>query len=150
MSAASGEGDRLTATEGDPSLVRSDLVAGTETGVTPFTIGDRVHLAAASCPRCAHVEFPGLEHCPTCGALAEPTRLAVDAELAGFTAVLHAPPGALVEVPYHVGVARFPEGICVMGLLLGVSDEEEPTLGEPVETVLAQPYEGALTYAFRL
>ncbi len=134
----------------DAVLVRPDLLATSGEASSDLVVGNRVHLAATSCPGCHHVEFPALEHCPSCGERAAAIRLSADAELAGYTAVLHTPPGARVEVPYYVGVARFAEGICVMGLLLGVNDDEQPTIGEPIETVVARPFDGALTYAFQL
>lgn len=136
--------------EADDELVCPDLIAAPEDPAGDLAVGARIHLVAASCPQCGHLEFPTLDTCPACGRATEEIALSVDAELAGFTSVLHPPPGALVEVPYHVGVARFPEGICVMGLLLGVEDGETPTVGEPLDTVVARPFDGALTYAFRL
>jgi uncharacterized OB-fold protein len=38
--------------------------------------------------------------------------------------VKHAPPGALVPVPYTVAVAAFREGVAVLGAVPGVSMED--------------------------
>jgi uncharacterized OB-fold protein len=70
-----------------------------------------------------------------------------NATLGTCTAVLHAPPGALVEVPYMVGVARFPEGISIMGVVVGVT--QTPPQGTPLEIVAMALPDGRLTYAFR-
>jgi uncharacterized OB-fold protein len=61
--------------------------------------------------------------------------------------VLHPPPGGLVEVPYLVGVARFPEGISILGVVTGAS--QTPPQGTPVDTVAMALPNGRLTYAFR-
>ena len=105
-------------------------------------------LLASTCTACGRPEFPARATCPACGAEASTAPLPTAATLAGFSAVLHQPPGAKVEAPYPVGVARFPNGLAVMGLLLGAVDDAH--IGMPVETVTHEPYEGATTYAFRV
>jgi uncharacterized OB-fold protein len=51
-------------------------------------------------------------------------------------------------VPYHVGIARFPEGIAVMGLLVDVAGVDL-RIGLPIETVAVSAYDDLMTYAFR-
>jgi uncharacterized OB-fold protein len=76
-------------------------------------------------------------------------RLGPDAVLVGFTSVLHPPPGALVDAPYHVGVARYESGISVIGLLVDVDDVDDVRVGTPVETTSVEIAPGRLTYGFR-
>lgn len=108
--------------------------------------GMPVHLAASACGRCARMQFPRRPHCPACGAAAEPVALPEDATMGPCTAVLHAPPGALVEVPYLVGVARFDDRIGILGVVLA---DEPPAPGSPLLTVAMALPDGRLTYAFR-
>ena len=97
---------------GQPVLAFPDLVV--EASPAPE---DAIRLAASRCPTCGRHEFPARLTCPSCLTPSEPVELGPSARLAGFTSVLHPPPGAKVPVPYHVGVAAFEEGISVMGLL---------------------------------
>jgi uncharacterized OB-fold protein len=83
--------------------------------------GDDVFLAASKCSACARTEFPGREACPACGAPMVDHRLGPEATLGAVTAVLHPPPGGLVEPPYVVGVAEFHGGVSVLGV---VADED--------------------------
>lgn len=140
----------MNQTRSEPTLIRQGLLVEPDTTAAPLAAGDVAQLAASQCTPCGHVEFPRLSHCPTCGERAEPIGLATEATLAGFSSVLHAPPGAGIEVPYDVGVAQFPEGICVMGLLLGAAEDEPPILGATLETVVAEVFPGCLSYAFQM
>ena len=79
--------------------------------------GQRVALRGSGCPSCHRVEFPALDVCPACGSDVHPVELGPEATLAGFTEVLHPPPGAQVDVPYTVAVAAFEENLAVLGLL---------------------------------
>jgi uncharacterized OB-fold protein len=128
-------------------FLRPDLIVGeaSDGGVVP---GARLRLAASHCLACSHVEFPALPTCPVCGAEATPVALSSTASLGGYTTVLHPPPGARIPVPYHVGVARFAEGIAVMGLLVEVTGFDL-RIGMPVETVAFAAHDDLMTYAFR-
>jgi uncharacterized OB-fold protein len=115
----------------------------------PPAPGERARLAASSCGHCGRVEFPARSRCPACDKDAQPVALSPDACLGAFTTVLHAVPGARIKPPYHVGVAQFSEGISVIGLLLA-SEGDNVRIGQSVETVVLEPFEGSVTYAFRL
>jgi uncharacterized OB-fold protein len=106
--------------------------------------GDVTHLVASRCPACHRVEFPARSECPACGAASVVVELTGPARLRISTAVLAQPPGSRVEAPYGVGVAEFPEGICVQGLLVG-----QPEAGAEVDVVVHEPYPDARIFAFR-
>lgn len=105
-------------------------------------------LRASRCCVCERVEFPAADQCPACGASTEPMPLSGQARLGPRTAVLHAPPGALVSTPYVVGVARFPEGISVLGLVDAPSLESTAT-GDAIDVIAYEPTTGLVTYGFR-
>jgi uncharacterized OB-fold protein len=112
--------------------------------------GDEVHLRSSRCDACGRVEFPATPACVNCGGSTIPEDLPVEAVLVGFSSVQYAPPGALVPVPYHVGVARFGDDLCVMGLL----DGADPTgsdldFGRTLRTVAVAVDGDTLTYGFR-
>jgi uncharacterized OB-fold protein len=112
--------------------------------------GSSTRLLASRCPSCDRVEFPALADCPTCNLPAVPTTLGPTARLHGCTEVLHAPPDALVDVPYTIAVAAFDEAdIAVMGLLEDHLPVEELALGAALE-VCTKTHDGGTTYAFRL
>jgi uncharacterized OB-fold protein len=108
---------------------------------------ETVRLAGSRCGDCGRVDFQARERCSRCGADAQPMGLSSEAALVRHTAVLHQPPGALVEVPYRVAVAAFPEGLSIMGLLVGEPESPEP--GTRVRTVRAAVSDTAWTYAFQ-
>ena len=124
-------------------------------GVGP---GDDIHLHGSRCADCGRLEFPATPACVNCGAATTPEELPVEAVLVGFSSVRYAPPGARIPVPYHVGVARFGDDLCVMGLL-DLADEPtydptEPTgsgleFGRTLRTVAVAVDEETLTYGFR-
>jgi len=128
----------------DPALrnVNPDLFAG------PADVGQPVHLRASRCGDCGRTEFPALHRCPACGGAATDVELPLDGVLRGHTAVLHPPPGALVEPPYRIGVVELGGAIRILGLI--ESGPDDLTVGLPVETVAASPAEGLLSYAFRV
>lgn len=129
------------------SFLRAGLAAEVASGAgSHVASGSPIHLLASRCDGCSRVHFPARPECPACGGSTCATPLQNQAELGGCTAVLHPPPGALVEVPYLVGVARFPEGISIMGLVVGVS--ETPPPGSAVRTVATALPGGHLAYAF--
>lgn len=106
--------------------------------------GESIGLAASRCDVCERVDFPARSSCSSCGAAVSTAVLSSTARLGAQTAVLHAPPGALVDVPYRVGVAEFPEGLAVLGLLVG----DQPERGDRVE-VVSVPVGDRLTYGYR-
>jgi len=108
--------------------------------------GEQLALAASRCDSCDRVDFPRRDTCPACSGGVSDVQLSAGT-LGGFTSVLHPPPGAQVETPYHLGVAAFPEGISVLGQLL-VGSLEEVSTGDAVE-VVATEVDGSATYAFR-
>jgi len=111
--------------------------------------GHQARLAATACERCHRQYFPAVAACPTCGGNCDERLLGPAATLHRATAVLHAPPGGMVEVPYRVGLGLFDEGLCILGLLLGVG-EAAPPVGAPLEVVTHRLVEEVFTYAFRL
>lgn len=120
------------------------LIADSGAGADP---GSALRLAASRCTACARVDFPRRTDCPACAATVDGIALGDGAVLAGSTSVLHPPPGSMVETPYHIGVAAFPEGISILGQLL-VDALDEVQLGDPVD-VVATEVDGTVTYAFR-
>lgn len=107
-------------------------------------LGETTSLLACTCPSCGRTEFPRRASCPACGTDANPVELSGPARLRVSSAVLAQPPGSRVEAPYGVGVAEFPEGICVIGLLQG-----EAAVGATVEVVVHEPYPDGRIFAFR-
>lgn len=110
----------------------------------PNDPGGATALLASTCPSCGRTEFPRRAACPACGADSDPVELTGPASLRVSSAVLAQPPGSRVEAPYGVGVAEFPEGICVIGLLQG-----DAIVGATVEVVVHEPYPGGRIFAFR-
>ena len=106
--------------------------------------GEPTALLASLCRACGRAEFPRRTTCPACGADADLALLRGPARLTVSTAVLAQPPGSKVEAPYGVGVAEFPQGLRVIGLLVG-----DPRIGATVDVVVHEPYEGGSTFAFR-
>jgi uncharacterized OB-fold protein len=79
--------------------------------------GAPVELAASYCEQCTRWEFPTRRYCPTCDADPVERPLSGEAVVEFVTAVLHQPPGALIEAPYAVVLARFAEGVSIMGVI---------------------------------
>jgi uncharacterized OB-fold protein len=96
--------------------------------------GAPVRLRASRCATCDRHEFPARDYCPSCGGPSEEAQLSSDAAVIGVTAVNHAPPGALLPVPYTVAVAAFPEGVAVLGVVPGASIADL-RLGDRVRSV---------------
>lgn len=131
----------------NPSIVRDRLLVS-DADAVPLP-GTPVRLAASRCTTCGRLEFPGREVCPVCGDPATSSPVGPEATLAGYTAVLHPAPGALIQPPYHVGVARLDDRLLVIGLLVDAEDRELD-IGARLETVAFEVADGALTYAFRM
>lgn len=131
-------------------LMNPQLLEGTATmadGSPGAEPGTSVRLAASRCQACDRVDFPRRSDCPSCGGPVTDVSLSEGAVLGGSTSVLHPPPGALVETPYNIGVAAFPEGISILGQLL-VRSLDEVQLGDPL-AVVATEVDGTVTYGFR-
>ena len=112
--------------------------------------GQEIRLLGSRCRDCGRLEFPATPACVSCGGSATSEELPVDAVLAGFSSVQYAPPGARIPVPYHVGVARFGDDLCVMGLLDAADPAGlDPALGQSLRTVAVAVDEETLTYGFR-
>lgn len=110
--------------------------------------GDPVRLRASRCRECGRTEFPGLVACPACGSATAEVELPEEATLVGFTAVLYPPPGSRVEVPYGIGVARFADEVCILGLMDPGGPELE--IGMMLRTVAIVVGDDLLTYAYQV
>ena len=110
--------------------------------------GQPVRLRASRCDRCGRTDFPGMAVCPACGEPASDVDLPDDATLVGFSAVLYPPPGARVEAPYWVGVARFGDDLCILGLM--ERPAPELSIGMAIRTVAYLAADDLLTYAYRV
>ena len=110
--------------------------------------GSTTALLASRCEACDLVAFPRRDHCERCGDGVESIRLSTRATLIAHTEVIHPPPDAKVEVPYGVGLVRFPEGISILGLLDDAL-RQDVTVGIEVETFAHEAFEGGLTYGYR-
>jgi uncharacterized OB-fold protein len=127
------------------TMVDPERVAGLSGGsVRP---GQPACLVASRCTGCARTEFPLRTRCPACGSTSGPEPLPSAGRLVGFTAVLHPPPGADVEVPYTVGVVEFDGRIRVLGLVIETLEDLE--VGRSMETVGHPTALGDTGYAFR-
>lgn len=93
-----------------------------------------VQLAASHCESCDRWEFPARTYCPTCDNEPVPSALSSQGKVQGFTAVMHAPPGGLIETPYVVALVELPERISVMSAMPGFA-LEDIAIGDRVETV---------------
>jgi uncharacterized OB-fold protein len=125
-------------------LLAEDLLA-TPSVPAPGTV---VSLAASACTACGRHEFPSRDSCPSCGGRMMPSALSTSARVAGFTAVNHPPPGAQIDTPYVIAVGAFPEGVSIMGTVVGAAIDEL-NLGDGLETV-ALEVGGRIGYGFRL
>lgn len=114
----------------------------------PGAPGEVAPLRAASCDECGRVTFPSPAQCPVCASATTSIPLGPHAQLGHATAVLHEPPGTRVPVPYVVGVARFDEGVSVLGLVV-VDDLQHLAPGDDIDVVVHSPTPELVTYAFR-
>jgi uncharacterized OB-fold protein len=108
--------------------------------------GDPVQLAASRCRHCARFEFPVHPVCPVCRSGVDTVPLSTTAVVDGFTTVSAPPPGGLVEAPYTVAAAAFPEGIAVLGVVVGPEDDLQ--MGDPL-TVVAMAVGERTGFGFR-
>lgn len=93
-----------------------------------------VQLVASRCPGCDRWEFPARTYCPACNGEAVPAQLGSSGRIRLFSAVLHQPPGALIDTPYAVALVDFPEGLSVLGVVTDAR-VEDLHIGQPVTTV---------------
>jgi uncharacterized OB-fold protein len=110
--------------------------------------GEPLALRASRCERCDLVAFPYRTTCEQCFESTDNIALSTRATLIAHTEVIHPPPDALVEVPYGVGLVRFPEGISILGLLDDAL-RKNPEVGAEVESYAYEAFPGGLTYAYR-
>ena len=112
-------------------------------------VGAVARLRASHCDACGRWEFPRRAYCPQCGSAdVREAALGSSARVTATTAVLHPPPGSLVEAPYTVALAAFPEGLSVLGVVQWVAYEDVRVGAEVTPTVVE--LEGRLGYQFRL
>jgi uncharacterized OB-fold protein len=106
-------------------------------------------LVASKCDDCGRYEFPVHDVCPDCHGTTSPARLSPTGTVGQWTAVNHPVPGGLIEVPYFVVAADFPEGISVLGIVTKDGHPGEVNLGDQVEVVATQVGE-QIGYAYRI
>ncbi|MHB1126353.1 MAG: Zn-ribbon domain-containing OB-fold protein [Bacillota bacterium] len=110
-------------------------------------------LIISKCKKCSTVAFPQTEYCPNCASEGmEITHLSRLGKLRNFSSVRNMPPECKGPVPYGVGIAEFPEGIRIIGLLTTAEiDKLQP--GMDVELIVEKLYEedghDVVTYKFR-
>lgn len=112
----------------------------------PAAVGEHTRLAASRCQDCGRVQFPATDRCPACGTASGAIWLAGPARVVFTTEILNQPPDSLVEAPYSIGVAEFPEGLRVIGLL----ESPAAKAGDSVVPVVAQPADELVAFAFRV
>jgi uncharacterized OB-fold protein len=108
-----------------------------------------VRLHATHCLSCGRSSFPDVGSCSWCGAFElEPRPLAAAIAVAA-TAVLHPTPGAVVETPYVVILARFDDaGLDVLGRVRIAADQTAVPPGTPMRVVSEALPDGRRHYAF--
>lgn len=138
----------------EEALVSEAGAAGTSFRPGVFEIGadGRGSLAGTRCPTCGAHFFPGRQVCARCLTEdLEPIAFSTTGTVYTYTVIHQAAPG--FEVPLVLGYVDLPEGVRVLGQLVGVAPEEV-RMGMEV-TLVVQPFgkdeEGRtlLGYAFR-
>jgi uncharacterized OB-fold protein len=126
--------------------IAAELVLAADRDAAP---GAPVRLAAARCSACDRCSFPATGTCTWCGATgSDPVPLSSGTAVAA-TAVLHRTPGAVVDVPFVVALARFAQaGLDVLGRVPGVADPARVPPGTPLRVVAESLPDGRLHYAF--
>jgi uncharacterized OB-fold protein len=111
--------------------------------------GAEVRLNATHCPECGRFSIPATGTCEWCGAAGSDVAIAAEGEVVASTAVLHATPGAIVEVPYVVALLRFEDAkLDVLGRVLGTDDPDAIPPGTRLRVVADTLPDGRLHYAF--
>ena len=109
-----------------------------------------ISLAAAKCSACGRCSFPATGSCAWCGASVSELVSLSEGVAVAATAVLHATPGAVVEVPYVVVLARFAQaGLDVLGRLPDTTDPAEVPPGTTLGVVAESLPDGRAHYAFK-
>jgi uncharacterized protein len=111
--------------------------------------GAPIRLAGARCSACGRCSFPATGTCTWCGAPdSDPVPLSSGTAVAA-TAVVHRTPGAVVQVPYVVALARFAEaGLDVLGRVPGAADPAAVPSGTPLRLVAEALPDGRMHFAF--
>ena len=111
--------------------------------------GATIRLAAARCLSCGRCSFPVTGGCTWCGTPgSDPVPLTSGTAVAS-TAVLHRTPGAVVEVPFVVALARFEHaGLDVLGRVPAATDPAAVPPGTPLRVVAEALPGGRMHYAF--
>jgi uncharacterized OB-fold protein len=140
--------------EGDPVKEQSTgwlaagLVVEADRNAPP---GAPIRLAAAGCDSCGRSSFPPACSCTWCGAATSNEVPLGAATSVTSTAVLHPTPGAVVEVPYVVALARFDSAnLDVLGRVLGVSGPSELPSGTALHPVAERLPDGRLHFAYAI
>lgn len=111
--------------------------------------GENARLRASHCLGCGRWEFPRRDYCPGCGGRdVHEQPLGPMAHVVGTSAVLHPPPGSLVEAPYTVALAAFPEGISILGVVQDRSFDDVALGADVVATTVE--LDGRLGYQYRV
>jgi len=106
------------------------------------------HFIASRCKQCGTVSFPKSSVCrnPKCKKKAdvEETLLTRRGKLLSYTLICYPPPPPFVApqpfVPFSIGEVAFPEGIAIMGQLVG-KKYEDLKIGMDVEMIVAKLFE---------
>ena len=111
--------------------------------------GDALRLNALRCAACGRCSFPSTGSCTWCGAAGTDEALATTGEVVAATAVLHATPGAVVDVPYIVALLRFDDAqVDVLGRLVGTDDLTTAPPGTQLQIVAETLPDGRRHYAY--
>jgi uncharacterized OB-fold protein len=126
--------------------VAAELVPAADRDVAP---GAPVRLAAARCSACDRCSFPATGTCTWCGAAgSDPVPLSSGTAVAA-SAVLHRTPGAVVDVPFVVALARFEQaGLDVLGRVPGAAGPDAVPAGTSLRVVAESLPDGRMHYAF--
>lgn len=107
--------------------------------------GTATALLASRCLVCRRTAFPACSPCLACAGPTVEAKLVGPARLDYLTDITVAPPGALIEPPYRVGVARFDDfGLAVIGLVSGAAARNST-----VEPFVYEYRPGSMTFGFR-
>ena len=124
----------------------AELIPAADRDAAP---GAPIRLEAARCSACGRCSFPATGACTWCGAPGSEPLLLAEGVAMATTAVLHATPGSVVEVPYVVALARFEQaGLDVLGRVPGATDPATVPAGTPLRVVAESLPDGRVHYAF--
>jgi uncharacterized OB-fold protein len=124
----------------------ADLIWLEDRAATP---GSVVRLHARRCTSCARSSFPDVGSCTWCGATEQEPIALGSATAVASSAVLFPTPGAVVDTPYVVTLARFANaGLDILGRVPGKIDPEAVPPGMPLRVVSDALPDGRRHYAF--